>query len=264
MRGLDGMVAIVVGAANGIGRVTATMLAARGARVVAADLNTDGGLADCAADIADHGGEALAVGVDHTQEDQVAALMAQAMDRFGQINILINNAAGTGPAFQAEDRDVVNMSADLWDRAMAVNLRGPMLTCKHAIPHMIASGYGAIVNTSSGVVWRGDSVRTAYAASKIGLHSLTMDIATAYGKQNVRCNAIAPGLVLTEGLRKVLTPDQIEGFAAENLTPFVGGPEDLAEVSCFLASPASRYITGQILSVDGGMHVHQCQIGQHG
>ncbi|MDO7833478.1 SDR family oxidoreductase [Sphingobium sp. HBC34] len=262
MKSLEGMVAVVVGAANGIGRVTALMLAERGAKLVLGDLSVDGGLQECAADIAQAGGQAIMVAVDHTIEAQVEALAAKAVAEFGKINILVNNAAGTSPAFQAHDRDVVTMSVDLWDRAMAVNLRGPMLTCKHVIPHMIAAGYGSIVNTSSGVTFRGDSVRTAYAASKIGIHSLTMDIATAYGKHNVRCNAVSPGLILTDGLRQVLTPEQIDGFAEQNLTPFVGGPEDIAEVTCFLASPAARYVTGQIIPVDGGMHVHQHVIGQ--
>lgn len=264
MSELGNKVAIVVGAASGIGRVTAMMLAQRGARVVLADLSVDGGLSECVSEITGIGGAAIAVRVDHTEEDQVAALMTRTVDAFGTIDILVNNAAGTSPAFQADDRDVARMSVELWDRAMAVNLRGPMLACKHAVPHMIAGGGGAIVNTSSGVVYRGDSVRTAYSASKIGLHSLTMDVATAYGKHAVRCNAVSPGVILTDGLRQVLSAQQIEGFAAQNLVPFVGAPEDIAAVTCFLASPAARYITGQIIAVDGGMHVPQAIIGQGG
>ncbi len=262
MRALEGMVAVVVGAANGIGRATALMLAERGANLVLGDLAVDGSLEECAAAIQAIGGTAITVAVDHTDEAQVKNLMAEAVARFGKINILVNNAAGTSPAFQAHDRDVATMDVAHWDKSMAVNLRGPMLTCKHAIPHMIAAGYGAIVNTGSGVVFRGDSVRAAYSASKIGLHSLTMDVATAYGKQNVRCNLVSPGLILTEGLKKVLTPDQIDVLAGQNLTPFVGAAEDIAEVTCFLVSPAARYLTGQIIPVDGGLHVHQCVIGQ--
>lgn len=262
MKALEGMVAVVVGAASGIGRVTSVMLAKRGAQVVLGDLSLEGEIRECAEEIAQAGGEAIMVKVDHTVEAEVEAMVAKAVAEFGKINVLVNNAAGTSPAFQANDRDVVNMSVDLWDRAMAANLRGPMLTCKHAIPHMIAAGYGSIVNTSSGVVFRGDSVRAAYSASKIGIHSLTMDVATAYGKQNVRCNAVSPGVIVTEGLRKVLTAEQIDGFAEQNLTPYVGGPEDIAELTCFLASPAARYITGQIIAVDGGMHVPQKLIGQ--
>lgn len=262
MNTLEGMVAIVVGAATGIGRVTAVMLAQRGAKVVVGDLALSADLQTTADEVAKAGGQAVMVAVDHTDEAQVKALMDRAVAAFGKINILVNNAAGTSPAFQANDRDVVNMSVELWDRAMAVNLRGPMLTCKHAVPHMIAAGYGSIINTSSGVVFRGDTVRTAYSASKIGVHSLTMDVATAYGKQGVRCNAVSPGLILTDGLRKVLTPAHIQALADQNLTPFVGEPQDIAEVTCFLASPAARYVTGQIIPVDGGLHVHQAVLGQ--
>jgi NAD(P)-dependent dehydrogenase (short-subunit alcohol dehydrogenase family) len=145
---------------------------------------------------------------------------------------------------------------------MANNLRGPMLTCKHTIPHMIAAGYGSIINTGSGVVFRGDTVRNAYSASKIGLHSMTMDIATSYGKDNVRCNLISPGLIMTQSVRDGVDDAALAAVAGQNLVPFIGEPNDIAEVSCFLASPASRYITGQIIAVDGGLHVHQCVIGQ--
>lgn len=262
MTRLDGMTAMVVGSAQGIGRATAVMLAARGARLALADLRAGQALDELAAAIVADGGKAMTLEVDHTDETQVERAVAQAVDHFGALNILVNNAAGTSPEFQAMDRDVVTMPVALWDRAMATNLRGPMLTCKHAIPHMIAAGYGSIVNTSSGVTFRGDSVRTAYAASKIGLHSLTMDIATAYGKQNVRCNAVSPGVILTDGLRAVLTQNQIDGFVAQNLTPYAGTPDDIAEVTCFLASPAARYVTGQVIAVDGGQHVHQNVIGQ--
>lgn len=264
MGALEGMVAVVVGAANGIGRVTSVMLAQRGAKVVLADISVCGGLRECHDEIVRAGGQAIMVEVDHTNEVQVESLAAKAVEEFGKINILVNNAAGTSPEFQAQDRDVVTMSVDLWDRAMAVNLRGPMLCCKHVVPHMIAAGYGSIINTSSGVTLRGDSVRAAYSASKMGLNSLTMDVATAYGKQNVRCNAVVPGLILTEGLRKVLTPQQIDGFAEQNLTPFVARPEDIAEVTCFLAAPASRYITGQLITVDGGNSVRQSIVGENG
>ena len=262
MTRLDGLTAMVVGSAQGIGRATAVMLAARGARLVLADLRAGQALDDLAAEIVAGGGEAITVTVDHTQEDGVRRMVATAVGHFGALHILVNNAAGTSPEFQANDRDIVTMPVELWDRAMATNLRGPMLTCKHTIPHMIAAGYGAIVNTSSGVTFRGDAVRAAYAASKIGLHSLTMDIATAYGKQNVRCNAVSPGVILTDGLRAVLTSEQIDGIVAENLTPYAGTPDDIAEVTCFLVSPAARYVTGQVIAVDGGQHVHQNVIGQ--
>jgi NAD(P)-dependent dehydrogenase (short-subunit alcohol dehydrogenase family) len=175
------MVAVVVGGADNIGRATAELLAEGGARVVVGYHSNRQGAEETLLAIRSAGGEAIAVRLDHAREEEVVALVEQTLSTFGKINILINNAANTSPAHFQRDRDTVKMDVDLWDKAMASNLRGPMLTCKHTIPHMIAAGYGSIVNTGSGAVFRGDSVRTAYSASKIALHSLTMDIATSYG-----------------------------------------------------------------------------------
>jgi NAD(P)-dependent dehydrogenase (short-subunit alcohol dehydrogenase family) len=257
MRTLNEKVAIVVGAADGIGRATAKGLARQGARVVLAYHSNLKGAEIGVEEIRDEGGVAQAFKVDYTDEGQVKELMQATIHSYGAIHVLINNATINNVEQLSKDRDVVNMDGEYWDLSMRVNLKGPMLTCKHAIPHMVKAGYGSIVNTGSGVVFRGDSVRTGYAAAKSGLHSLTMNIATQYGKQNVRCNVVSPGLVLTNLVREYLTPEQIAKLTAENLVPFIGEPEDLANVSVFLASPQSRYITGQLIAVDGGLHVHQ-------
>lgn len=262
MYNLNDMVAIVVGGADNIGRATAIMLAKAGARVVIGYHSNKSGAEDGVEIIKSNGGEAIAIQLDHTDEEQVKALVSQTMAQFGQINITINNAARLGRDVKELDLDVVQMREDYWDQVMKDNLKGPMLVCKHVIPHMIAAGYGSIVNTGSGAVFRGDTVRTAYSASKIGLHSLTMDIATAYGAKNVRCYLVSPGLVMTTAMRTGMDPASMEAVAGQNLVPFIGEPEDLAHVHCFLASKASRYITGQIIAVDGGLHVHQCVIGQ--
>lgn len=254
---LNGKVAIVVGAADGIGRATAKGLAREGAKVLLAYHTNLKGAETGVDEIRAEGGEARVCQVDHTDEAQVMNLMQTAIDIYGAIHILVNNATLNNVKELSKDRDVLHMDGDYWDTAMRVNLKGPMLTCKHAIPHMIQAGYGSIINTSSGVVFRGDTVRTAYAAAKIGLHSLTMNIATQHGKQNVRCNVVSPGLVLTNLVREYLTQDQIAKLTAENLVPFIGAPEDLASVTVFLASPQARYITGQVIAVDGGLHVHQ-------
>lgn len=262
MQRFEDMVAIVVGGADNIGRATAVMLAEGGAHVVIGYHANASGAQEGMAEIEAAGGQAIAVQVDHSREDSVTALIDLTVSTFGKINILVNNAAKIGGDFLKRDRDVASMDADYWDDVMVNNLRGPMLTCKHSIPHMIAAGGGAIVNTGSGVVFRGDSVRTAYSASKIGLHSLTMDIATTYGKQNIRCNLVSPGLTMTRSVTESLEQHHINALAAQNLVPFVGEPKDLANVTCFLASPAARYVTGQIIAVDGGLHVHQCVVGQ--
>jgi len=256
------MVAIVLGGADNIGRATAAMLARGGARVVIGYRSNAAGAEDALREIGDQGGEAMAVRVDHSQEQDVAELVRRTVEAFGTINILVNNAALVGAAQREADLDVVRMDVEHWDEAMAVNLRGPMLACKHSIPHMIRAGYGSIINTGTGAVFKGDSVRTAYSASKNGLHALTLNIATAYGKQNVRCNLVAPGLVMTRTVVGQLDKASIAGFTEQNLVPFVGEPDDIAHVTCFLASREARYVTGQIITVDGGMLVHQCTIGR--
>ena len=194
--GLEGKVAIVTGAASGIGRATAEVLARAGAAVLVADLDGDG--ADSVAEaIAAGGGEAAGQPVDVSDETAVAAMVAAAVDRFGGLDILHNNAAAIGASSPGADRDIAKLDVDVWDRTMAVNLRGVMLGCKHAIPHLLARGGGAIVNTSSGSSQRGDVTIPAYAVSKGGVDTLTLYVATQYGKQGIRCNAIAPGLILT-------------------------------------------------------------------
>jgi NAD(P)-dependent dehydrogenase (short-subunit alcohol dehydrogenase family) len=262
MKRFEDMVAIIVGAADNMGRSAARILAEGGAKVVVTYYSNAAGVADTVRIVEEAGSEVLAVKLDHADEDAVISMVDQVIQRFGKINIVINNAAMIAADFIAKDRDIVNMDADYWDQNLKFNLKGPMLVCKHVIPHMIEAGYGSIVNTGSGVVFRGDSVRNAYSAAKIGLHSLTMDIAASYGKHNIRCNLVSPGLIMTKAVREGCSDDLIEKLGAENLVPFIGEPDDIANVTCFLASREARYVTGQILAVDGGLHVHQCVMGQ--
>ena len=262
MKRFEDMVAIVVGAADNMGRSAARMLAEGGAKVAVTYYSNAAGIEDTVKAVEAAGSEAMAIKLDHSEEDQVIRMVDQVVERFGKINIVLNYAAMIAGEFIAKDRDIVNMDADYWDQNLKFNLKGPMLVCKHTIPHMIKAGYGAIVNTGSGVVFRGDSVRNAYSAAKIGLHSVTMDIAATYGKHNVRCNLVSPGLVLTKAVREGCSPELIGKLGAENLVPFIAEPDDLANVACFLASREARYVTGQILAVDGGLHVHQCVMGQ--
>ena len=141
-------------------------------------------------------------------------------------------------------------------RTLAVNLRGPMLGCKHAIPELCKRGGGAIINTSSASGLVGDLARPAYGSSKAGVDSLTRYVATQYGKQGIRCNAIAPGVIETPALKANITPEQVELYKGNHLTPRLGRPEDIAGMVVFLASDAGAYVTGQILSVDGGLLSH--------
>jgi NAD(P)-dependent dehydrogenase (short-subunit alcohol dehydrogenase family) len=252
---LEGRVAIVTGAASGIGRAAALALAAEGAAVLVADVN-EAGAAAVAEEIARHGGRASSQLADVADERSVAAMVAAAVERFGGLDILHNNAAAVDTALMSRDGEITAMEVEVWERTFAVNLRGPMLGCKHAIPRMLERGGGAIVNTSSAAGWAGDVTRSAYGASKAALEALTRYVATQYGKRGVRCNAIAPGVIATPALAANVPPAQIALYERTHLTPRLGLPEDIAAAVVFLASDDGAFITGQTLRVDGGLLVH--------
>ncbi|MGB0620353.1 MAG: SDR family NAD(P)-dependent oxidoreductase [Myxococcota bacterium] len=252
---LEGRVAIVTGGASGIGRATCEALCAAGAAVVVADLNGEGA-ERVASSLRDEGRSSAGFAADMGEEDSIAAMVAFAVDHFGGLDILHNNAADSDPTLMARDLAVGEMDAEVWDRTMRVNLRGPMLGCKHAIPPMLKRGGGAIVNTSSASGLTGDFARSAYAASKAGLRSLTESVAAQYGKQGVRANAIAPGVIATPALEANVPANQVEVYADNTLTPRLGRDEDIAAAVVFLASDAASFITGQLISVDGGLLAH--------
>jgi NAD(P)-dependent dehydrogenase (short-subunit alcohol dehydrogenase family) len=151
---------------------------------------------------------------------------------------------------------IAELEAEIWDRTMAVNLRGPMLGCKYAIPAMLARGGGSIIQTSSASGLAGDLTRAAYSASKAGLDSLTRSVATQYGKQGIRCNSIAPGVIATPAVAANVPKEALDAYLGSTLTPRLGLPEDIAAAVVFLASDDSVFITGQVLSVDGGLLAH--------
>jgi NAD(P)-dependent dehydrogenase (short-subunit alcohol dehydrogenase family) len=249
---LQDRVAIVTGAAGGIGAATAARLAAEGATVVMADIDGDA----VAAEAVKIPG-AVAMTVDLTQEEAVKAMVDAIAARFGRIDILHNNAAIQGDAQRQKDLDVVNLDTAAWDMAMAVNVRGAMLMCKYAIPHMIKTGGGSIIHSASGFGVEGESTLTAYGASKAALINLSRFVATQYGRQRVRSNCVVIGFVLTP-LAIKSTPDVVkEILASHHLTPELGKPEDVANVVAFLASDESCFVTGTAIPVDGGFTAHQ-------
>jgi len=254
MKRLIGKTALVSGCAGGIGAATADRLAAEGARLMLADINLEGA-ERVAASIRAKGGDAVAQFLSLGDETSVKASVDAAMARFGKLDILFNNAADTRQQTMTRDAAIDVMDTDVWDGVFHVNVRGAMLMIKHSLPHLIAAGSSSVINTTSGASLRADLFRAAYACSKAAMNVLTEYVAAQYGKRGVRCNAVSPGLVITENARD----NQGHNFAmyeAHHLTPHLGEAEDIAAMVAFLASDESRFITAQIIPVDGGISCH--------
>jgi NAD(P)-dependent dehydrogenase (short-subunit alcohol dehydrogenase family) len=248
---LPDKVAIVTGAGSGIGRAIAKAFAREGAKVVVADL-VEGAAAGVVAEIEDAGGVAVACRADVAEEHDNADMVALAVDRYGRVDILHNNAAMTDPALAARDMDFLNFDTEVWQRSMAVNVLGPVFASKHALPHMIAQGKGSIIMTSSVSSLRGDIGGFSYGVSKAALNWYAKTIAVTFGKQGVRCNAILPGVTRTPSQARYSTEETLVRLEKLHLTPYLGEPEDIAAMALFLASDEARFVTGQCISVDGG------------
>jgi NAD(P)-dependent dehydrogenase (short-subunit alcohol dehydrogenase family) len=252
---LAGRVAIISGSGANIGEACARALALAGAAVVLADINFKGA-ESVARDLEKSGCVAMAQPLDLAQESSIQSLAQSVVARFGRIDILHNNAADTRPEQMAADASVLTMESSVWDRAFTVNTRGTMLMIKHIAPHMIAAGGGSIINTSTGVSILGDVFNPAYSSSKGALNSLTRNVSAQLGRQNIRCNAVLPGLVLTPQARQMMTQEQLSMIQRHVILPRPGVPEDIAGAVVFLASDAASFITGQIISIDGGITTH--------
>jgi NAD(P)-dependent dehydrogenase (short-subunit alcohol dehydrogenase family) len=252
LRGLDGKVALITGGGGRIGAATARRLAAEGVRVSIGDLSE----AAATAVARFIGNQALAVQFDAGDPDSIARMVARTVEHFGRLDILHNNAAMLDLAFLDQDRDAVQTSVEVWDATMQINVRGYMLACKHAIPHMLSAGGGSIINTASNAALLGDSSRIAYGSSKGAVISMTRYIATQHGRSKIRCNAISPGLILDDELERKL-PELCAATGRQVLLPRHGRPEDIAAVVAFFASDDSSFVTGQLIGVDGGMLAHQ-------
>ena len=251
---LDGKVAVITGAGSGMGRVAAQMFAAEGARVVVAEFAAEAG-EETVRQVTDAGGEASFVRADVSREEDASAMVAAAVDRYGRIDVLYNNAGIMPEA----DHSVVDTDVGVWDQVMAVNLRGVFLGCKYAIPRMVEQGSGSVINIASFVALLGCSVpQDAYTASKGAILSLTRSLAVQFGPNGVRSNAICPGPVETPLLLDWLVKDEEAKRIrlARNPTGRFGKPEEIVAMAVYLASDESRWTNGASLVVDGGISVN--------
>lgn len=252
MSRLRNKVIVITGAASGIGLAAAKLMAAEGGSVVLGDLNQEQAVA-AAQEITQAGGRAIGVHVDVTDEDSVSVLLDSAVSHFGGVHVMCNHVGGSDPR---KDLDLLRMDMAEFDRTMELNVRSTVLGTRAALPHMIAAGHGSIINTASIAGLSGDFMQTAYGTAKAAVMRLTQYVATQYGPQGVRCNAIAPGAVMTPALRDNLPAQAIDALRGHNALPYLGEPEDIAQAMLFLACEESRYVTGQTLIVDGGVSSH--------
>lgn len=250
-RVLADKVAIVTGAASGIGRAQARLYASAGAKVVAADRNS-AGVAAIVAEIESDGGAALGLSVDLSRKDDIASLVAATLARFGRIDIL-GNTAGLHDGYVRS----LDTSDEMWDRVFDVNVKAMFRLTNAVLPGMLAQGHGVIVNVASvsGTVAGGGGV--AYTASKHAVIGLTKQISFEYGRKGIRINAVCPGMVETGITRDVLADKESKFYKAVQAVPAGrhAQPDDIAEVALFLASDAARFMHGAAVLVDGGLTV---------
>ncbi|NLE44180.1 MAG: 3-oxoacyl-[acyl-carrier-protein] reductase [Chloroflexi bacterium] len=248
-RPLENRTAIVTGASRGIGRAIALELARRGATVVVNyhhSAEAAQAVVDC---VREAGGQALAIQADVSVLDQAMHLVEQTVDTYGQVDILVNNAGTT------RDRLLLTMTEADWDEVIQTNLKSVFNCCKAVARPMVRRRYGRIVNVSSVSGLVGQGGQTNYAASKAGIVGLTKSLAKELGPRNITVNAVAPGFVLTDLTADL--PDDLRRRAIE-ATPLgrMGNPEEIACAVAFLASDDASYITGEVLTVDGGLVMH--------
>ena len=245
---LEGKIGIVTGAGQGIGRAIAQCFAREGAKVLVADFNAESGNQTVQL-IVDAGGEARFVQGDVSDEASVKSLVATAVDSWGRLDIACNSAAlsrGSGPIHE--------FTREVFDQTLELCLTNTWLCMKYEIPAMLANGGGAIVNISSNASLKGQAFNTAYAAAKSGVNILTKSSAAEYGGQGIRINAVSPGVIRTPGVEKYFEeqPKTAEILKKSAVLNRLGEPEEIAEAVAFLCSDRASFITGQLLSVDGG------------
>lgn len=248
--GLRDRVAIVTGGSKGLGRAEAEALAAEGAAVVVATAKSVAEGEQVVRGVLDKGGRAISVQADVSRTEDVQRLVQTTMKTFGRLDILVNNAGTTGPHL---NKPLVEMPEDLWDFMVQNHLKSAFLCIKYAAPHMVAQGWGRIINTSSihGRVGGRPSLGH-YGAAKAGVVALTMTAARELGPKGVTANVIAPGFIGTETLRGILAQSTLEKLQQQIPLGRIGEPAEVARVVVFLASEAASYLNGAVLDISGG------------
>ena len=252
MNRFENKIIIITGAAGGIGASTTRRIVSEGGKVVIADYSRE--KADqFAAELSNSGADVRPVYFSATELKSCKELITFTMKEYGQIDVLVNNVGGTNPR---RDTTIETLDMDYFDEAFHLNLSCTMYLSQLVIPIMSAQGGGNIVNVASISGITADSNGTLYGASKAGVINLTKYIATQTGKKNIRCNAVAPGLILPPAALNNLNEEVRKIFLGQCATPYLGEPQDVAATIAFLASEDARYITGQTIVVDGGLTIH--------
>lgn len=258
MNRLKNKVAIVTGSTSGIGVGIARLFAAEGAKVVICGRREEKGQA-VVDSITKEGGEATYHFMDITVTESIEQLLADTQDKFGRIDVLVNNAANVG----LKDGRVDELSLEMWDNIFQSDLRGTFYTTKCVLPYMQKNETGgSIINIGSMASCGGDLGSTAYACAKAGVDMLTQSTALQYGKQNIRCNCVRPGLIVTPENDAYVPQALKDIFLSNIMVNRYGCPEDIGHMCVYLASDESNYVTGQVFTVDGGLNSHVSTVAQ--
>lgn len=257
MNRLKDKVAIVTGSTSGIGIGIAKLYAAEGAQVVVCGRRVEKGQAVVDSIVAD-GGKAVFHTMDITDPASIEALVNDTVAQFGKIDILVNNAANVA----LKDGRVDELTIEMWDAIFQSDMRGTFYVTKCALPHMIQAGGGSIINIGSMASCGGDLGSTAYASAKAGVDMLTKSVALQYGKQNIRCNCVRPGLIVTPDNEAKVPQALKDIFLSNIMVNRYGCPEDIGHACVYFGSDESAYVSGQIITVDGGMNSHAPTVAQ--
>ena len=249
MRGLQGKVYLVCGAASGIGAASATRLHREGARVLLADINEDG-VSTLASTLDPSGESARAFTYDQSDESSITLLLQDVLEAFGQLDGLFANAANMQVLL--EDGDLLQNDAGTWERTLQVNLLGTAALFRAALPHLQARG-GVLLATSSDAASVGEPTRVAYATSKAAINALCRHVANRWGKEGIRCNTISPGFILTDNLKTTVDPAMFDPVLKSTPSPRHGSSEDVAAAVAFLFSDDAEWVNGQVWHVNGGI-----------